>query len=204
MHDRRKGLRLLSERGIRVSRPAIEMGAFRAVLLAVSASGAVGAALHRAGIFDQLPIHKPLRSIKSRLNRKQKVIVSRTARVTPVRPAAEGARLLWAYKMITQSPRRRCCRLPCRSRQVSRRSATASHAAAFGFCPSTLLIMQSFHAQARRRAVSPCSPQSIRWYARIAAGLYLIPILSQSLAEPRIARSMRRRASNAVGLCRPC
>ena len=101
------------------------MGAFRAVLLAVSASGAVGAALHRAGIFDQLPIDKPLRSIKSRLNRKQKVVVQRTARVTPVRPAAEGALPLKAYQMIPQSPRRRCAGFYVGPLQVFRRSVAA-------------------------------------------------------------------------------
>ena len=150
-------------------RPAITMGAVRAVLLAVSASGAVGAALARAGVFDQLPLHKPLRSIKSRLNRKPKVVVQRKARVTPVRPAAEGAQWLHARLLIGRSPQWRCRHLPRRSRQVSRRSRQPPHAVHRRVFSLHFLTQRTLLSQAHRKEASLCSQQSIRWYARIAS-----------------------------------
>ena len=162
-----------------------KMGAVRAVLLAVSASGAVGAALARAGIFDQLPIHKPLNSIKSRLNRKPKVVVQRQARVTPVRPAAEGARSAHAHRMIAPAPRRRCRQLPRRSRQVSRRSRQPSHATGREACLAHLLTNATLLAQARRRAASLSSRPNTRWYARCAA-LWPIVVLDGWALAARI------------------
>ena len=68
------------------------MGAVRAVLFAVTAGGALTAALARAGIFRDVPLDKPLRIVKGRLRRRPGAgPQKRKARITPVRPAAEGA-----------------------------------------------------------------------------------------------------------------
>lgn len=176
------------------------MGAFRAVLLAVSASGAVGAALHRAGIFDQLPIHKPLNSIKSRLKRKQQKVVVRTARVTPVRPAAEGARSLHACRLIHNPPTGGAAGFHIGPTQVFRRSGTAhtcrSSSIEPGYCPH-----QAYSARAGAPqgglSVLPTEYPLVRPHFRPQHP-------SSSLAEPHGVSHRATHSADHNECCLPC